>query len=241
MSTAVGDATHLTVLDRGHELTGVIRPGESWLAAAHRTCASHHVDPTPLDLSGEPKRFVVDHDRRMALRAMVHGDLPDVVRWRCADHVARWWDEGGPPATAESVARRYGPHIDGVSATRMWVIEVNGRSAGFLQDYRLSDYPDYAVLTPDPDAIGVDYVVGEPHLLGQGVGTTMLWMWLRGARRRYPEATRCFAAPDHRNHASLRLLDKVGFTRGTWFDEPQHGGRAATVVGCTLDLIRAVG
>lgn len=222
-------AVHLTVSDRGHELNGVVRAGESWRDAALRTTASLHVEPTPLDLSCEPMRFVVDHDRRVALRAMVRGDLTDVLRWRRADHVRRWWSASEEPSP-ESVAAHYGPRIDGVEPVRMWVVEVNGRSAGFVQDHLLGD-----------GSVGVDYVVGEAHLVGQGVGTTMLWVWLRSARRRYRDATTCFAAPDHRNEASLRVLDKVGFERGTWFDEPQHDGSTATLVGCSLDLARVVG
>ena len=70
---------HLVVLDRGRELAGVVRDGESWAAAARRTCASMHAEPEPLDLSGEIKRFVVDHDNRLAMRAMTRGDLDDVV------------------------------------------------------------------------------------------------------------------------------------------------------------------
>ena len=59
----------------------------------------------------------------------------------------------------------------------------------------------------------------------------MLWAWMLRARRRFPDATTYFAAPDHRNAASLRMLAKAGFTEGLWFDEPQedgdrrHGGR----------------
>ena len=63
-------------------------------------------------------------------------------------------------------------------------------------------------------------------------------MGLDAARRqrRFPDATSYFAAPDHRNEASLRVLDKVGFTEGIWFDEPQADGIVDTVVGCTLDV-----
>lgn len=234
------DATHLIIHDRGHELSGVVRAGESWAVAARRTCASLHVDPVPLDLSGEVKRFVVDHDRVVALRAMGRGDLPDVARWRATEHVRKWFDAEGEP-TLESVTERYGPRIDGVSPTRMWVVEVNGRSVGFCQDYRLRDHPDFDVPAPDPDAIGVDYVIGEPHLIGKGIGTVMLWTWLHRARQRYPEATTFFAAPDHRNAASIRVLEKVGFVQGTWFDEPQADGSTATLVGCTLDVAQVVG
>lgn len=230
----------MTVLDRGHEFSGVVRPGESWAAAARRTCASLHVEPTPLDLSGEVKRFVVDHDRRVSLRAMTRGDLADVVRWRSADHVERWYAGDGPP-TLSAVTERYGPRIDGMVAVRMWVVEVNGRSVGFCQDYRIRDHPDYAVPTPDPDAVGVDYAVGEPHLVGAGVGTAMLWAWLLSARRRYPDVATCFSAPDHRNRASLRVLEKVGFVPGTWFDQPRADGSVGTLVGCTLDVARVTG
>ena len=52
----------------------------------------------------------------------------------------------------------------------------------------------------------------------------MLWAWMRRARTRFPEATTYFAAPDHRNVASLRMLAKAGFTEGVWFDEPQENG-----------------
>ena len=233
-------SVHLTVTDRGHELSGVVRPGESWLAAARRTCASLHVDPTPLDLSGEVKRFRVDHDRKVTLRAMGRGDLPDVARWRSSDHVAPWWAADGEP-TLEAVTAQYGPAIDGMEPTRMWVVEANGRSVGFCQDYRIRDHPDFAALVPDPEAVGVDYAVGEPSLVGRGVGTAMLWAWLLTARRRYRDVTTYFSAPDHRNAASLRVLAKVGFTEGTWFDEPQRDGPAATVVGCTLDVATVVG
>ena len=233
-------AIHLTVLDRGHELSGIVRPGESWAAAARRTCASLHSTPVPIDLSGDVKRFRVDHDRMIVLRAMGRGDLPDVARWRAAEHVRRWWAADGEP-TLENVTAHYGPDIDGVSPTRMWVVEVNGRSAGFCQDYRISDYPDFAVLTPDPGAVGVDYAIGEPHLLGQGIGTAMLWAWMLSARRRYPDVKTYFAAPDHRNVASIRVLEKVGFAQGTWFDEPQRDGSTATVVGCSLDVATVIG
>ena len=233
-------ATHLTIRDRGHELGGVVRPGESFLAAARRTCASHHAEPTALDLSGPVKRFVIDHERVVVLRAMSRADLVDVARWRSADHVRRWWPGSAEP-TLEHVTEHYGPRIDGVVPTRMWVVEVNGRSVGFCQDYRIRDHPDTAVLVPDPDAVGVDYVIGEPHLVGAGIGTTMLWVWMQGARRRYRDVATYFAAPDHRNAASLRVLAKVGFTEGTWFDEPQADGSVTTMVGCTLDVARVIG
>ncbi len=55
-------SVHVVVHDRGRELSGVVHAGESWGAAARRTAASVVGDPVPVDLSGEVKHFVVDHD-----------------------------------------------------------------------------------------------------------------------------------------------------------------------------------
>ncbi len=233
------DATHLSVLDRGRELTGVVQPGESWLAAATRVASSLHAVPAPVDLSGEVKRFVIDHDTVLGVRAMTRGDLPDVTRWRQSEHVGRWWTGDGDPS-AERVEAAYGPSIDGRTPTRMWVAEMNGRSIGFLQDYRIGDYPEYALLGPDPAAIGVDYAIGEAAWVGRGLGVRVLWAWMVRTRHRLPDAAAFFAAPDHRNVASLRILAKAGFTEGVWFDEPQDDGSVATVVGCTLDVARVL-
>jgi aminoglycoside 6'-N-acetyltransferase len=228
------------VRDEERLYAGTVLPGEPWAAAASRVAGEPVLDPVPVDLSGATKRWQVDRDLRVTLRDMVRGDLRDVARWRANPQVARWWSGDGA-ATYGGVAAKYGPRIDGRSATRMWVLEVNGRSVGFGQDYRIGDYPDYAVLGPDPAAIGVDYAIGEPEWAGRGLGVRMLWAWGTQVRRRYPGATTGFAAPDHRNLASRRILVKAGFTEGLWFDEPTDEGGVDTVVGHSLDLARVVG
>ena len=220
-----------------------VRPGESWAEAADRSVVADlqaHGPVLAVDLSGDPLRFLVDHDTVVVVRAASRGDLPDLVRWRQAEHVHRWWVSDGEP-TPERVAEQYGPDLDGMTPTRMWIGEVNGRSIGFLQDYRISDYPEFAQLAPDPDAIGFDYAIGDPAFVGRGLGIRMLWAWMQRAQHRFPAATAYFAAPDHRNEPSLRVLDKLGFTRGTWFDEPAGDGSVSTVVGCTLQVPTVLG
>ena len=142
-------STRVVVVHRGRELDGVVHEGESWAAAARRTCASISGEPMPVDLASEAKVFVVDPDVTVTVRAMTRGDLPDVLRWRQAPHVHRWWHAAGDP-TAEEVADRYGPRIDGCTPTRMWVAEVNGRSVGFVQDYRLGRLPGLRPALPRP-------------------------------------------------------------------------------------------
>ena len=234
------DRVPVVVRHGERELAGEVRSDESWAAAAVRVAATVVGEPVADDLSGEVKRFVVEPDQRIVLRAMTHGDLPILARWLRAEHVRRWWGNDGDPDD-ERVAARYGPRVDGTTPTRLWVVDVNGHSIGFVQDYRIRDYPDFALLTPDPDAVGLDYVIGERAWVGRGLGARILWTWMLRARHRFPDASSYFAAPDHGNGASLRVLDKAGFVQGTWFDEPQRDGTTATVVGCSLDVRRVLG
>ena len=87
----------------------------------------------------------------------------------------------------------------------------------------------------------MDYAIGDERFADRGIGTRMLWVWMAGARRRYPDVRSYFSSPDHRNGASLRVLEKVGFVRGAWFDEPGRDGSASTHVGCTLDVGAVIG
>lgn len=216
-----------------------VRAAESWAEAADRLTP----DGGPvlaLDLAGDPLRFGTDHEHVFAVRPMTPGDVPEVARWVNEPHVARWWGEAR--RTEAEIARHYGPALRGEEPLRVWVWEVNGRSVGFAQDYRVGDHPEYALLTARPDAVGVDYGIGEPAFVGRGLGTSLLWVFLRDiVWPAYPGAGELFAAPDHRNVASRRVLAKLGFVEGAWFDQRSTSGATATLVGCSLDVAQVMG
>jgi len=214
-----------------------VRADESWARAADRLAEG--IGPVlAVDLSGDPLRFMTDDEHRFAMRPMTEGDLPDVTRWINAPHVARWWDDHRSPG---QVAAHYGPGIRGEDAVRYWIWEVNGRSVGFSQDYRIADHPEFALLCGRPDAIGFDYVIGEAAFVDRGLGTKLLWVFLRDiVVPAYDGCSEVFAAPDHRNVRSLRVLAKLGATQGMWFDEPQSDGGVDTVVGCSIDAQRVL-
>jgi RimJ/RimL family protein N-acetyltransferase len=215
-----------------------VRPGEGWAQAADRA-AEGRGPVLAVDLSGDPLVFRLDDEHAYAVRPLTEGDLDDLTSWVNTPHVARWWDEH---RTHEQVTAHYGAALGGEDPTRLWIWEVNGRSVGFAQDYRIADHPDYALLTGHPDAVGFDYLIGEPAYLHRGLGTALLWVFLRDiVVPAYPGVTELFAAPDHRNTRSLRLLAKLGATQGAWFDEPRSDGRVDTVVGCSLDVAQVMG
>ncbi len=177
----------------------------------------------------------------VAFRPMRRDDLEAVVGWQQAPHVRRWFH--GDQATLARVRERYGPRIDGTAPTRMWVIQLDGADVGYVQDYRVGDHDEYAVKTGLPEAVGIDYVIGEPDLVGRGVGTRVIWSYLlEVVAPAYPDAPAFVASPDHRNRASLRMLEKCGFTQGVWIDVPGDTSEpTATEIVCTLDRAHWLG
>ena len=71
----------------GYKEVATFRPDEHGL---HRLRAAEWHGYVFVDLSGTVKTFVVDHDRVVGIRAMTHGDLVDVTRWRQSEHVRKW-------------------------------------------------------------------------------------------------------------------------------------------------------
>lgn len=214
-----------------------VAAGESWITAAERHAG---LLPSPLlavDLSTDPLVFATDEQHRFGVRRLTDGDLPDLHRWLNAPHVARWWDGRD---TLQHVRADFSEATRD-RLTRYWIWEVNGRSVGWAQDYRIADHPDYALLCGSPEAIGFDYLIGEPAFVGRGIGTSLLWTYLRDiVAPAYPDADELFAAPDHRNSASLRVLAKLGARQGLWFDEPHGPGEVITVVSCSIDVRRVM-
>jgi aminoglycoside 6'-N-acetyltransferase len=218
------------ILDAEHDRFEWVRPDEAAdrIRPAEVFDAIARVDAIP----------EVDVD----FRPMTHDDLPAYVDWQHAPHARQWFHAGRMDIT--EAKRRYGPRIDGDVPTRMWVARIDGRDVGMVQDYRVGDHADYAEKTGDPEAAAFDYLIGDPDLVGRGIGTRMIgWFLVDRLRPAYPDAPRFLASPDHRNRASLRLLEKLGFQQGLWIDEPatsEYDPRETEIV-CTLDVAHWLG
>jgi RimJ/RimL family protein N-acetyltransferase len=153
------------------------------------------------------------HD--IVFRRLVEADLGDLVRWMAAEHAQPWFVN--EPRSVEGASKIYAKELDGTSATRMWVVLLDGQPVGYMQDYPVIAYDDYAVRVQDPGAIAFDYLIGEPELIDRGIGTQMITAFCRDVLcRDFPDAPRFVASPDVRNKRSIRVLEKCGFTQGLW-------------------------
>jgi RimJ/RimL family protein N-acetyltransferase len=169
-------------------------------------------------------------------RPLTTADLPALIDWQHAPHAARWLPERLDLAAAE---RKYAPRIAGESPTRVHVAVVDGEDVGFLQHYRVGDYPDYAAATGLPEAVGIDYVIGVPGLTGRGLGPQLVWSYLRDvALPAHPTARQALASPDVANIRSIRALEKAGFAQAGQLAVPGESGQERL---CVLDAMKFFG
>jgi aminoglycoside 6'-N-acetyltransferase len=150
----------------------------------------------------------------LRFRPLRRTDFGMLAQWLAAPHVQAWWRE---PSTLEAVAANYGPSVDGADPTEHFVIESDGVAIGLIQRCRLGDAPEYLqAMQPAgaaADAATLDYLIGDPDRIGQGLGPALIADFARLTWRRYPDAPAIVIAVQQDNRRSWRALEKAGFER----------------------------
>ncbi|MFD5318869.1 GNAT family N-acetyltransferase [Streptomyces sp. NPDC127098] len=150
-----------------------------------------------------------------AFRRLTEPDFPLLAGWLARPHVARWWHH---ETSAEAVARDFGPAARGEEPSDDLLALFDRRPAGLVQRCAFADYPEYraelAAVVPVPaGAVTVDYLIGEPGLLGRGLGAAMVRAVLELTWAELP-AVGCVLVPVvAANRASWRTLERAGLRR----------------------------
>ena len=138
-------------------------------------------------------------------RPLVAADLELCARWLSAEHVRPWWET---PADLPAY------FLDEREPVRRYLALLDGRPIGFLQSYRWADHPaEAAAVAAEPGEVGLDYLIGELELVGQGVGPAMLAAFLDQLAFADQAVTGVRVDVSPGNRRSWRCLQKVGFHR----------------------------
>ena len=145
---------------------------------------------------------------------MAQSDLGLVAKWLRQEHVQRWWKD---PTAPDNVEETYLPRLQGIEPTEMLVIVWDGRDIGMVQRYRMADHADWErSLVPSGlsfgNPAGIDYVIGEPEMIGRGIGSALIEAFSAAVFDRYPDAESIVVTPQAANRASCRVLEKAGYT-----------------------------
>jgi len=146
---------------------------------------------------------------RITFRPLARQDFPLLHRWLAAPHVRAWWDDA--PPTLPDIEQKYGPRVDTQVPVRVFLILTGGTPVGMIQCCRLAGDPDGERVIAIPNAIGIDYFIGDGDLCGQGLGTAAIVAFTALVFDFYPDITTITADPARDNHASRRALEKAGY------------------------------
>ena len=114
----------------------------------------------------------------------------------------------------------------------MFIIEQGDQPIGFIQWYLIDDNPEWkaalAAVVNVVDAAGIDYLIADPELVGQGLGSTMIDQFVAERRSAHPHVRAVVVDIDQENRRSWRAIEKAGFRR-VWAgeldsDDPSEAG-----------------
>jgi aminoglycoside 6'-N-acetyltransferase len=146
----------------------------------------------------------------VSFRPLQRADFDLLAGWLKLPHVAPWWSD---EPTVTALEASYGPSVDGSDPTEAFIIELEGRPVGFIQRYRLDDYPAWCDALGIERAAGIDYLIGVPELIGVGLGPVIVDSFTALTFERYADIDRMGVAVQQANHRSWRALEKAGYER----------------------------
>lgn len=155
------------------------------------------------------------------LRSWHEGDIPALVKYAASSRIAAMLRDGFPHPYTEADARRFIALAAEPSGNLLLAIEVDGEAVGGIGIHRFSDvYRRTAE---------IGYWLAEPFW-GRGIATDAVRAIVPVAFEQY-DIVRLQAIPFSSNPASMRVLEKSGFSR-----EAVHR-QAVTKNGLTLDEV----
>jgi ribosomal protein S18 acetylase RimI-like enzyme len=163
----------------------------------------------------------------IAFRPLAEEDLAKLFGWLHEPHVAKGYAVA--PGTYAEVVARYGPRTQPGNAVRAFIVEVDGREAGYAQAYAIEDFPDYAdAIGAERGTFGIDLFLGVDAPVHRGLGARVIRRFVDEVVFREYGALACIADPAESNLAAVRAFEKAGFAR--WKRTQAEGQEARAIL-----------
>ncbi|MBV8802179.1 MAG: GNAT family N-acetyltransferase [Gammaproteobacteria bacterium] len=114
--------------------------------------------------------------------------------------------------TEEQVLEKLKPYITGEKPVFGFIVLMNGKPTGYIQQYKTSDYPrpnHNLSQTIINNAAGIDVFIGDKESCGQGIGSQMINEFLKS--KIWPQFQYCIVDPNIKNIAAIKCYEKLNF------------------------------
>lgn len=158
----------------------------------------------------------------ITFRPITQDDIPTLHRWRNLPHVAAWWDPSD--ITLAQAQEEYGAYLRADFGVGAYIIRVDGADVGYIQRWRVRDFPDYRPYVAVSDhSTGIDLFIGDPARLHQGLGAQIITAFLRDYVFNDPAVPEAIIDPVPENAAAIRAYEKAGFVHEKTFTHDGKG------------------
>jgi aminoglycoside 6'-N-acetyltransferase len=157
--------------------------------------------------------------RSLKFELLREEDIPQLHAWLHKPHVREFYHKKPVPGWAEFLAE-YRQRLDAGWATKCFLIYAGTVALGYIQAYKVADYPDYAVLIQEQRGISLDLFIGEPEYVGKGWGRLMLLKFMHEVAFPLFEGEEvCWIYHEPANDRALGASRAVGFKHVRYFTE----------------------
>lgn len=137
-------------------------------------------------------------------------DFDLLYKWMNVEFVSKWYAKR--KFTYDDVEKKYYPRVTGDEPVHPYIIHINKLPAGYIQWYKIHDYPNYArCVEVSTDTAGIDMFIGEKDFLHKGYGSQILQQFLSEVVFVQKGIERVITGPEPENKSAIRVYEKAGF------------------------------
>ncbi len=157
--------------------------------------------------------------RSLSFEPLKPDDLPLLYAWLQEPHIREFYHTKNIPDWDEMRAE-YLQRLNPDWPTRCFLIFSAKATLGYIQAYRVADYPEYANMIGEDRGISLDLFIGDAASIGNGWGRLILLKFLKDvAFPLFPAEDVCWIYHDRLNQRALRASRAVGFRHVRNFSE----------------------
>jgi RimJ/RimL family protein N-acetyltransferase len=140
-------------------------------------------------------------------------DISLLHEWLNSFEVKRWYGKSENSDEYQHVYRKYLPYIEKTLPTHAYTIAVDHHKIGYIQTYRIIDYPDYnAYVQTDDKSAGLDVFIGDKNYLHMGLGPIIISQFIRDIVLVMKGIDNIIVGPEPSNTTAIKAYEKAGFT-----------------------------